>query len=39
MEFIQEKNDARKELPYDIDGVVIKLDDLHKLHLQILQYS
>ncbi len=29
MEFIQEKNDARKELPYDIDGVVIKLDDLH----------
>lgn len=29
MEFIQEKSDARKELPYDIDGVVIKLDDLH----------
>lgn len=29
MEFIQEKSDARKELPYDIDGVVMKLDDLH----------
>ncbi len=29
MEFIHEKNEARESLPYDIDGVVIKLDDLH----------
>ncbi len=29
MQFIQEKNEAREGLPYDIDGVVIKLDDLH----------
>ena len=29
MEFIHEKNEARDALPYDIDGVVIKLDDLH----------
>lgn len=29
MEFIHEKGEARKSLPYDIDGVVIKLDDLH----------
>ena len=35
MEFIQEKNDARKELPYDIDGVVIKLDDLHDHEIMV----
>lgn len=29
MDFIHEKNEARESLPYDIDGVVIKLDDLH----------
>lgn len=29
MAFIEEKNQARESLPYDIDGVVIKLDDLH----------
>lgn len=29
MDFIHEKGSARKDLPYDIDGVVIKLDDLH----------
>lgn len=29
MNFIHEKGNARKDLPYDIDGVVIKLDDLH----------
>lgn len=29
MDFIHEKGEARKSLPYDIDGVVIKLDDLH----------
>ncbi len=29
MEFIHEKNEARPDLPYDIDGVVIKLDNLH----------
>ncbi|MDE5630163.1 MAG: NAD-dependent DNA ligase LigA [Bacilli bacterium] len=29
MKFISEKNEERESLPYDIDGVVIKLDDLH----------
>lgn len=29
MDFIHEKGNARKDLPYDIDGVVIKLDDLN----------
>ena len=29
MDFIHEKNEERESLPYDIDGVVIKLDDLH----------
>ena len=28
MDFIEEKGKARPNLPYDIDGVVIKLDDL-----------
>lgn len=29
LDFIHEKGDAREDLPYDIDGVVIKLDNLH----------
>ena len=29
MDFIHEKQDLRDSLPYDIDGVVIKLDNLH----------
>lgn len=29
MNFIHEKGNLRESLPYDIDGVVIKLDDLH----------
>lgn len=29
MEFIEGMNHLRDDLPYDIDGVVIKLDDLH----------
>lgn len=29
MDFIHEKGKLRESLPYDIDGVVIKLDDLH----------
>ncbi len=29
MDFIHEKGKLRDSLPYDIDGVVIKLDDLH----------
>lgn len=29
MDFIHEKGEARDSLAYDIDGVVIKLDDLH----------
>ncbi len=29
LDFIYEKGDARSSLPYDIDGVVIKLDNLH----------
>lgn len=28
MNYIDEKNEARPKLPYDIDGVVIKLDDI-----------
>lgn len=28
LEYIEEKKNARESLPYDIDGVVIKLDDL-----------
>ena len=28
LKFIQEKGELRDSLPYDIDGVVIKLDDL-----------
>lgn len=29
LDFIHEKGEAREDLPYDIDGVVIKLDNLH----------
>ncbi len=29
MQFIHAKGEMRESLPYDIDGVVIKLDDLH----------
>lgn len=29
LDFIHEKGNIRDSLPYDIDGVVIKLDDLH----------
>lgn len=29
LDFIHEKGDAREDLPYDIDGIVIKLDNLH----------
>lgn len=29
MDFIKEKGEQRDSLPYDIDGVVIKLDNLH----------
>lgn len=29
LDFIHEKGEARESLPYDIDGVVIKLDNLH----------
>lgn len=29
MDFIHKKGEMRSSLPYDIDGVVIKLDDLH----------
>ena len=29
LDYIERKNNAREQLPYDIDGVVIKLDDLN----------
>ena len=29
LDFIKRKGEAREELPYDIDGVVIKVDNLH----------
>ncbi len=33
LEFIHEKGKIRDSLPYDIDGVVIKVDDLHQHEL------
>ena len=30
LKYIEDKGNLRSELPYDIDGVVIKLDDLHQ---------
>ena len=40
MKFIEEKAELRDELPYDIDGVVIKLDDLygHKVMGNTIRY-
>lgn len=33
LDFIKEKAEIRESLPYDIDGVVIKVDDLHQHEL------
>ena len=33
LDFIHEKGELRNSLPYDIDGVVIKVDDLHQHEL------
>ncbi len=33
LDFIHEKGELRDSLPYDIDGVVIKVDDLHQHEL------
>ena len=33
LDFIHEKGELRESLPYDIDGVVIKVDDLHQHEL------
>lgn len=40
LEFIDEKQKIRKDLPYDIDGVVIKLDDLegHRIMGNTIRY-